>query len=65
MLGKLWMSPMTNKKFPFLSENYNELSESDRQNVDKLFRNNYVKYLGAKNLYFKQNIDILFRNPKQ
>ena len=47
-----------------MSEEYAELSEADRENVDKIFRNNYVKYLGAKNVYFKQNIDGFFNKDK-
>ena len=56
MLGKLWLSKCTNKKFPFLSEKYQELSQADRDNVDTIFRNHYVRYLGAKQVFFKQHI---------
>lgn len=38
MLGKLWTAKHTNNRYPYLSENYLELSESDKSNVESIFR---------------------------
>lgn len=56
MLGDLWNQPFTFNKFPYLSENYNKLSEEDKKYVKKLYHDNVVKFTAAKRVFYKTNI---------
>lgn len=56
MLGNLWSKAYTFNKFPYISENYLDLKDEDKVEVQNIYERYVKQYIGVKKIYYKENI---------